>query len=100
VYVIRLDNAVLREPRFAKENPQHDARKPCVYVGMTGLSPEHRFANHKAGNKANRYVERYGVGLIPRLYARYNPMSYEEATAMEKELASRLKKRGYAVWQR
>jgi len=25
------------------------ARKPCVYVGMTGLDPDVRFDKHKAG---------------------------------------------------
>jgi hypothetical protein len=28
-------------------NLKHDVKKPCVYVGTTGLSPEERFPNHK-----------------------------------------------------
>jgi hypothetical protein len=48
VYVVLLDPAAgqLRAVRAA--NPDRDHKKPCVYVGMTGLTPEERFANHKA----------------------------------------------------
>jgi len=41
---------------------------PCLYVGMTGLTPEERFANHKAGTKAAAVVKRYGLRLLPELY--------------------------------
>jgi hypothetical protein len=44
-------------------------------------------------------VKAFGVALVPRLYARFNPMTYEQAKAMEVELARRLRNRGYAVWQ-
>jgi predicted GIY-YIG superfamily endonuclease len=99
VYVIELDPAVLNLARFRKANPQRDLLKPCVYVGMTGLSPEERFAKHKAGVRANRYVRRYGLRLLPRLYAYANPMPYEAAREMEVELAIGLREEGYAVWQ-
>jgi hypothetical protein len=35
---------------------------------MTGLTPEERFANHKAGTKAAAVVKRYGLRLLPELY--------------------------------
>ena len=38
VYVIELDPAILNIARFRNANPDHDLRKPCVYVGMTGLT--------------------------------------------------------------
>ena len=41
----------------------------------------------------------FGKYLKPRHYKRFNPMTYYDALAMEKELARRLRKRGYAVWQ-
>ena len=63
VYVVLLDPHALRDPRVRKTNPKRDPAKPCVYVGMTGLSPEERFQNHKAGIKAARVVQRYGVAL-------------------------------------
>ena len=37
--------------RRLPKNPKGDG-KAGYYVGMTGLSPEKRFANHKAGIKA------------------------------------------------
>ena len=99
VYVIELDPAVLNIARFRKANPDRDLLKPCVYVGMTGLAPAERFAKHKAGIRANRYVQRYGLRLLPRLYAYANPMPYEAAREMEVELAIALQEEGYAVWQ-
>jgi predicted GIY-YIG superfamily endonuclease len=99
VYVIELAPEVLKEARFRRANPDHDPAKPCVYVGMTGLAPEERFAKHKQGVKANRYVQRYGVRLLPDLYAYANPMPYEAARDMEVELAIGLREEGYAVWQ-
>lgn len=100
VYVIELDPAVLEESRFSAANPSHDAEKPCVYVGSTGLTPEKRFENHKAGYKSNRFVELYGLRLLPLLYEEYNPLSYEDACEMEEELAKMLREKGYAVWQK
>ena len=99
VYVVELDPVVLNFVRFRNANPNRDMLKPCVYVGMTGLSPEERFAKHKAGIRANSYVQRFGLRLLPRLYAYANPMPYEAAREMEVELAIALQEEGYAVWQ-
>jgi hypothetical protein len=99
VYVVELSREVIYEPRFRRANPGYDPAKPCVYVGMTGLSPEARFERHKAGVKANRFVERYGQRLLPELYAYANPMPYEAARDMEVELAISLREKGYGVWQ-
>lgn len=99
VYVIELDKAVLKHKRFLARNPDYDPRKPCVYVGMTGLKVEQRFANHKSGIKSASFVTRYGIRLKPKLYERLNPMSWEKAVQMEKLLAERLRRRGYPVWQ-
>ena len=99
VYVVELDPAVLNIARFRNANPGRDMLKACVYVGMTGLSPEERFAKHKAGIRANSYVQRFGLRLLPKLYAYANPMPYEAARDMEVELAIGLQEAGYAVWQ-
>jgi len=99
VYVIELDPRILNHYRFRKANPNRDLLKPCVYVGCTGLAPEERFAKHKAGIRANKYVQKYGLRLLPRLYAYANPMPYEAARDMEVELAIALQEEGYAVWQ-
>jgi hypothetical protein len=100
VYVIGLARDVLNERKFVEANPQFNLRKPCVYVGMTGLTPSVRFLRHRSGIQACRFVRLYGECLKPRLYRRFNPMTYVEAQAMERELARRLRNRGYAVWQK
>lgn len=78
-------------------NPSGDG-KAGYYVGMTGLTPEARFANHKAGIKSAGVVRRFGERLVPRLYAHLNPMSYEKALRMEAALADSLRKRGFRVF--
>lgn len=99
VYVIELSPEVLQVKRFRDANPDYDAMKPCVYVGMTGLTPEKRFEKHKAGIRANRYAKNYGLRLLPKLYAYANPMPYKAACDMEVELAISLREAGYGVWQ-
>ena len=78
-------------------NPKGDG-KAGYYVGMTGLTPEHRFANHKQGIKAARIVRRCGERLVPRLYAHLNPMPFKKAVEMEVILADSLRKRGFTVY--
>lgn len=97
VYVVQLDPAVARLRRVRELNPNRDPTKPCVYVGMTGLTLEERFQNHKNGTKASYYVKRYGQRFLPELYAHLNPMPYEQACIMERELAEDLRREGYTV---
>jgi predicted GIY-YIG superfamily endonuclease len=78
-------------------DPKGDG-KAGYYVGMTGLSPEERFENHKSGIKAARIVTRCGERLVPRLYAHLNPMPYARAVTMEVTLADSLRKRGFVVY--
>lgn len=99
VYVIELSKDVLYEPRFKKSNPDYVNGKPCVYVGMTGLSPDVRFDKHKAGIQSNKFVLEFGLKLLPELYEVYNPMPYQGACDMEVELAIGLREAGYGVWQ-
>lgn len=98
VYVVELNRSALKDDKLLAANPNRDHSKPCVYVGMTGLTPEKRFENHKKGHKANRYVRKHGERLLPHFYERFNPMPYEEALRKEAELARELRDRGYAVW--
>ena len=78
-------------------NPKGDG-KAGYYVGMTGLSPEQRYLNHKNGLKAARIVKKFGERLVPKLYAHLNPMPYEKAVRMEVALADSLRKRGFNVF--
>ncbi len=97
VYVVLLDPAAGKLRKVRASNPKRDPKKPCVYVGMTGLTPEERFANHKAGTKAASVVKRYGLHLLPELYAHLNPMPFEAAAQMETDLADDLRRAGYMV---
>src|SRR5262245_14880561 len=97
VYVVLLDSTASKDPMVTKDNPNCDPAKPCVYVGMTGLPPEERFQHHKNGIKAARIVQRYGLRLLPELYEYFNPMPFQAAAAMERELAEDLRAQGYAV---
>ena len=97
VYVVLLDPAAARDPEVRRANPRRDPAKPCVYVGMTGLAPEERFANHKAGVKAARVVQRHGLRLLPELFEHLNPMPFEAAVQMERDLAEDLRAQGYTV---
>ncbi len=64
---------------------------------MTGLPVEHRFENHKKGYKSAWTARRYGVRLMPELYAHLNPMPFAVAAEMEKDLAADLRAEGYTV---
>ena len=97
VYVVLLDPAVGRIRTVRAANPDRDRKKPCVYVGMTGLSPEARFTNHKAGIKDASVVKRYGIRLLPELYSHLNPMPFKTTTQIKKDLAEDLRRAGYTV---
>ena len=97
VYVVLLDPEVACLPTVQADNPLRAEDKPCVYVGMTGLTPEERFANHLAGNKGAYVVKRYGIRLLPELFVHLNPMPFEAAVVMERDLAEDLRRQGYTV---
>jgi predicted GIY-YIG superfamily endonuclease len=106
--IVRKMSHIKKAPRKARSghhnvyvvflrNPKGDG-KAGYYVGMTGLSPEQRFENHKNGIKAARVVNKYGVRLVPKLYEHLNPMSYAKAKEMEAILAEDLRKRGFIIF--
>lgn len=97
VYVVLLAPRAARLRDLRRINPLRDPGKPCVYVGMTGLTPDERFANHKSGLKAAAVVKHHGLRLLPELYEVYNPMPFDAAVVMEQELAEDLRRQGYTV---
>ena len=97
VYVVLLSDRALKVRSILRLNPKRDPSKPAVYVGLTGLPVDHRFENHKNGYKAARVVRIYGVRLMPELFAHLNPMPFEAAAQMEKDLAEDLRSEGYTV---
>src|SRR5207244_8707649 len=40
VYVVLLDEKAAKHASILRANPRRNPRKPCVYVGMSGLPPE------------------------------------------------------------
>jgi hypothetical protein len=99
VYVVELDQRVREDRRFLEANPDCSPDLACLYVGMTGLTPEERFERHKSGIQDSGIVRRYGLRLRPDLYEYLNPMPYEDALQMESDLAEDLRAAGHGVWQ-
>ncbi len=97
VYVVRLNSDAANDLKVLRQNPQRDPLKPCVYVGMTGLSVAERYQNHANGRRSSLFVKKYGSGLMPELYEHLNPMPYDAAVQMEKDLAEDLRSAGYTV---
>jgi len=97
VYVVLLEPAAARIRKVLRANPVRDPQKPIIYVGMSGLTPEERFANHKLGIKSASLVRRFGIRLLPELYEHLNPMPYEAAAQMEKDLTEDLRRAGFTV---
>ena len=95
--MVLLDPAVGKIRKVKLLNPTRDPAKPCVYVGLTGLTPEKRLENHKQGVKASPLTKRYGIRLVPELYAHLNPMPYKAAAMMERDLTEDLRRAGYTV---
>ena len=97
VYIVLLKPEVAKHPKVLRQNPKRHPSKPCVYVGMTGLPVAERFTNHRNGYKSSWVVKKYGKGLMPELYEYLNPMPYDAAVQMEKDLAEDLRNQGYTV---
>ena len=99
VYVIELDKAVMVSKKFREKNPHMNPRLAFYYVGQTIHDPQTRFKQHKAGYKANSFVRKYGLRLVPRKFRKYNPVEKrEEAEFLEQWLAEKLRNKGHGVW--
>ncbi len=99
VYVIRLDNAVLKSRKFRCRNPDVNIGLPCFYVGQSCRPPEIRFWQHKKGYKGNHFAKEFGLGLCPRLYESFNPIdTRKEAESIEARLTESLRNKGHGVW--
>ena len=98
VYAIELDRAVWKNRAFRERNPG-GASGGCLYIGVTGLTPEERFARHRAGTQSGRYVRTHGVRLRLDLVEGFSRLPYRIAARMEPKLAAWLRAEGFAVWQ-
>ncbi len=100
LYVVELDPNIFEwERKFFEANLHWIPGNLCVYVGMTGLTPEERFRAHQSGVHSAWFVKKYGRRLRSELYQHFNPLPYELAQQMEPELARQLREDGLAVWQ-
>lgn len=74
-----------------------DPRRACrwgLYVGQTSRDPDIRFDQHKAGYKASRAVNRFGVRVLPELVTHLVPLRRWEALELEAALAEELARAG------
>jgi len=100
LYVIQLDPLVRKDSKaFREKNPNYKADKHCLYVGSSAHTPEKRFAQHKAGEGANRYAKKYGLRLMPELYRDQPILTANNYVEKEKAYAEALRRQGHAVWQ-
>jgi len=99
IYVIKLDRQILiDEQLFKNANPDYIDGNPCVYVGMTSKSPAERFQEHRLGHHCSPYARKYGKSLMFEVYGHLNPMTKNEAAVMERQMALKLRDRGWAAW--
>jgi hypothetical protein len=98
VYAIELDRAVWKNRTFRERNPG-GAAAGCVYLGITGLTPEARFERHRAGTQSARFVRAHAVRLRLDLVEGFSRLPYRIAACMEPKLAAWLRAQGFAVWQ-
>jgi hypothetical protein len=95
VYVVDLDPAACDDRRAPCGG--NCPRKP-IYVGETGLDPAERFARHKSGRSASRWVRRYGLRVNDSLSGHLGEFaSSTESEEAEQALAAELHERGYCV---
>jgi predicted GIY-YIG superfamily endonuclease len=98
VYAIELDRAVWKNRAFRERNPG-GAAAGCLYIGVTGLTPERRFDRHRVGTQSGRFVRAHGVRLRLDLVEGFSRLPYRIAACMEPKLAAWFRAQGFAVWQ-
>lgn len=98
IYAVELDPSVWKNRAFRERNPG-GAPSGCLYVGMTGLTPEERFERHRDGTKSGRFVRTHGLRLRHDLVEGVSRLPYRIAMCMEPKLAAWLRAQGFAVWQ-
>ena len=98
IYAIELDPAVASRRAFKERNPGGSAGG-CLYIGMTGLTPEQRFERHRAGTQSGKYAGTHGVRLRLDLVEGFSRLPHPIAVFMESKLAAWLRAQGFGVWQ-
>ncbi|MFT4177413.1 MAG: hypothetical protein QM627_12260 [Luteolibacter sp.] len=98
IYAVELSPEAYKHPGFLSANPFYQTGQPCIYVGMTSLTPEQRLDVHRSGI-GSPIVIRHGVRLRPDLIPRFSPKPRYQAMKLEREIARKLRANGFGVWQ-
>jgi predicted GIY-YIG superfamily endonuclease len=98
VYAIELNPSVMKNRAFRERNPG-GAASGCLYIGVTGLTPDERFDRHRSGTQSGRFVRTHGVRLRLDLVEGYSRLPHRIAAYMEPRLAAWLRAQAFAVWQ-
>jgi len=93
IYVVQLHEHVGMLASVRRRNPQRDASKPCVYIGLTWLPLDAEF-DYRGGGWP---VSKWGLRLMPELYKHLRPMTFERAVQSARKLAEELRSKGYSV---
>ena len=99
IYVVQLDSAAGDNPVFAKDNPHWVQGMTCLYVGSSSLTAEERFGQHLTGVNAAAVVLNFGKKLRYDLMPDQHPVPRELALTLERCLARKLRREGFAVSQ-
>ena len=99
VYAILLDPAVAKESAFVKKNPKWTPDKPAFYIGMTSLSVEERFEEHRTGSKnPSRIAHEYGRDLRMDVVTDRRVVRRKWAMENENRLVRNLRAQGFGAW--
>ena len=107
IYVIRLDDSILRLKKFRDANPDYISGKPCAYVGQSYKKPDIRFKEHISGyrkdgkKRFSTKAKRYGKNLCRKQFKKENDAGIygrQNALKMEAKKAEELRAKGWAVW--
>lgn len=119
VYVIELEEAVRKVPRFLERNPDMLPYGRCFYVGQSIHEPECRYRQHKecfgdditfacicrvrrgrfTKRLSNLFARKFGQRLHREAYEALNPLrTRAQAERMEAQLARELQADGHGVW--
>jgi hypothetical protein len=98
IYAVELNPDVWKSRAFRARNPA-GAASGCLYIGITGLTPEARFERHRDGTQSGRFVRMHGRRLRLDLVEGFSRLPYRIAACMEPRLAAWLRAQGFGVWQ-
>jgi len=98
VYAVELSPDACQHPGFLDGNPSYQIGQPCVYIGMTSLTPEKRLAVHRSGI-GSEIVLLHGLRLRPDLIPAFAAKPRYQAMRLEREITRKLRSRGMGTWQ-